>query len=171
MSPRVLASPMHPTQTPSGNSSTRHGSMSALGSTGGSSTHGGGGSVTKSPRTPIIPQQHAKAGTRRNTTYIGKTVRINQGPYKGYVGIVKDATDATARVELHTKCQTINVDLNRLTIQEYAKINLNSILILIFFYSYFIFKSIENFYSNTWWFICYSDSKYWFSDTDGRTWI
>jgi transcription elongation factor SPT5 len=62
------------------------------------------------------PRQQAKPGTRRNTTLIGKTVRISQGPYKGYVGIVKDATDTTARVELHTKCQTINVDLQRLTI-------------------------------------------------------
>ena len=48
-------------------------------------------------------------------------MRITQGPYKGYVGIVKDATDTTARVELHTKCQTISVDLVRLTIIDNAK--------------------------------------------------
>ena len=30
----------------------------------------------------------------------------------GYVGIVKDATESTARVELHTNCKTIAVDLN-----------------------------------------------------------
>ena len=34
----------------------------------------------------------------------------------GYVGIVKDSTDSTARVELHTKCQTINVDKTRLSV-------------------------------------------------------
>ena len=36
------------------------------------------------------------------------------GPYKGYVGIVKDATEDTARVELHTTCTTISVDRTRL---------------------------------------------------------
>ena len=41
-------------------------------------------------------------------------MRIVMGPYKGYVGIVKDATDATARVELHTSCKTISVDRTRL---------------------------------------------------------
>ena len=123
MSPRVLASPMHPTQMNNGGSSSRHGSMSTGGgggggSTGNSSTHGGS-TVGKSPRTPLVSQQQMKPGTRRNTTLIGKTVRITQGPYKGYVGIVKDATDTTARVELHTKCQTISVDLVRLSIVEY----------------------------------------------------
>lgn len=52
----------------------------------------------------------------RDNSIIGKTVKIIQGPYKGYVGIVKDATESTARVELHTKCQTISVDKSRLSI-------------------------------------------------------
>ncbi len=52
----------------------------------------------------------------RDTTIIGKTVRVIQGPYKGYVGIIKDATDTTARVELHTTCKTISVDRQRLSI-------------------------------------------------------
>ena len=34
--------------------------------------------------------------------------------WKGYVGIVKDATESTARVELHTSCKTISVDRTRL---------------------------------------------------------
>jgi len=38
------------------------------------------------------------------------------------VGIVKDATDTTARVELHTTCQTISVDLVRLTVVDSAKV-------------------------------------------------
>uniref|UniRef100_UPI0038D25B2E Transcription elongation factor SPT5 n=1 Tax=Homo sapiens TaxID=9606 RepID=UPI0038D25B2E len=46
---------------------------------------------------------------------IGQTVRISQGPYKGYIGVVKDATESTARVELHSTCQTISVDRQRLT--------------------------------------------------------
>ena len=39
---------------------------------------------------------------------------IAQGPYKGYIGIVKDATETTARVELHSSCNTISVDRSRL---------------------------------------------------------
>ncbi|KAJ9580689.1 hypothetical protein L9F63_024134, partial [Diploptera punctata] len=41
---------------------------------------------------------------------IGQTIKITGGPYKGNVGIVKDATESTARVELHSTCQTISVD-------------------------------------------------------------
>ena len=37
----------------------------------------------------------------RDSTIIGKTVRVIHGPYKGYVGVIKDATESTARVELH----------------------------------------------------------------------
>jgi transcription elongation factor SPT5 len=93
-----------------------------MANTGGSSVNSKG----TSPRTPVAnggAPSHAqmKPGTRRNVTLIGKTVRITQGPYKGYVGIVKVATDATARVELHTKCQTISVDLVRLTIVDLAR--------------------------------------------------
>ena len=51
----------------------------------------------------------------RDLTLIGKTVRIIQGPYKGYIGIVKDATASTARVELNTNCKTISVDKNRVS--------------------------------------------------------
>jgi transcription elongation factor SPT5 len=40
---------------------------------------------------------------------IGQTVTIKKGPYKGLLGIVKEATDTSARVELHTKNKTINV--------------------------------------------------------------
>ena len=52
----------------------------------------------------------------RDSTTIGKTVRVIQGPYIGYVGIIKDATESTARVELHTSCKTISVDRQRLSI-------------------------------------------------------
>lgn len=36
--------------------------------------------------------------------------------HAGYVGIVKDATETTARVELHSSVKTISVDRMRLTI-------------------------------------------------------
>jgi len=32
----------------------------------------------------------------------------------GYIGIVRDATETTARVELHTTCNTISVDISRI---------------------------------------------------------
>ncbi|CAF4350494.1 unnamed protein product, partial [Rotaria sp. Silwood2] len=51
---------------------------------------------------------------RRDTNLIGQTVRISQGPYKGHVGIVKDATVSTFKNELHTKCQTVTVDRNQI---------------------------------------------------------
>lgn len=34
----------------------------------------------------------------------------------GYIGIVKDATETTARVELHSNCKTISVDRSRINI-------------------------------------------------------
>ena len=52
--------------------------------------------------------------TGRDNALISKTVKIIQGPYKGFVGIVKDATETTARVELHAKCLIISVDKMRL---------------------------------------------------------
>ena len=39
---------------------------------------------------------------RRNMEMMYKTVRILSGPMKGYIGFVKDATESTVRVELHT---------------------------------------------------------------------
>lgn len=41
---------------------------------------------------------------------------MSGGWYKGAVGIVKDATAATARVELHSSCQTISVDRNHIAV-------------------------------------------------------
>uniref|UniRef100_A0A1B6GUV3 Spt5 C-terminal domain-containing protein n=1 Tax=Cuerna arida TaxID=1464854 RepID=A0A1B6GUV3_9HEMI len=47
---------------------------------------------------------------RRDRDLIGQIIKITRGPYKGNVGMVKDATESTARVELHSSCQTISVD-------------------------------------------------------------
>ncbi|XP_001947840.1 transcription elongation factor SPT5 [Acyrthosiphon pisum] len=55
-------------------------------------------------------------GVQRDIGLIGQTIRIIVGPYKGDVGIVKDATECTARVELHSSCQTISVDRRNITI-------------------------------------------------------
>lgn len=50
------------------------------------------------------------SGPQRDRELIGQTIKITGGPFKGNVGIVKDATGSTARVELHSTCQTISVD-------------------------------------------------------------
>jgi transcription elongation factor SPT5 len=49
---------------------------------------------------------------------IGQTVTIRKGPWKGLLGIVKDATDTHARVELHTKGKTISVPREQLSFRD-----------------------------------------------------
>ena len=58
--------------------------------------------------------ERADRGRADPKELIDHTVKITQGPYKSHIGIVKDATETTARVELHSKCQTITVDRSRL---------------------------------------------------------
>ena len=70
-------------------------------------------------RTPL--SLSTSTNIRRDTSLIGQTVRISQGPYKGYCGIVKDATESTCKIELHAKCQTITVDRNRIALTTYLK--------------------------------------------------
>ena len=53
---------------------------------------------------------------RSDLDLIGKTIKITQGTYKGYIGIVKDSIGMTARVELHATCQTITVDKQRIVV-------------------------------------------------------
>lgn len=87
MSPRIQ-SPMHP-----------------MG--GGGRGRGGGGGGGR-----------GRGGNRisRDREILGKSIKITGGSYKGAVGIVKDATEATARVELHSSCQTISVDRNHIAV-------------------------------------------------------
>ncbi|TDZ29491.1 Transcription elongation factor SPT5 [Colletotrichum spinosum] len=59
---------------------------------------------------------------------INQTVIIRKGGYKGLLGIVKDATDTHARVELHTKSKTITVPKDHLSFKDKntgAKIDIN----------------------------------------------
>lgn len=39
---------------------------------------------------------------KRDISIIGKSVMINSGPMKSHAGIIKDATEVSAHVELHT---------------------------------------------------------------------
>jgi transcription elongation factor SPT5 len=54
-----------------------------------------------------------RTGGRDKT--IGQTVTVRQGPYKGLLGIIKDATDVTARVELHSNLRTVSLEKSKLT--------------------------------------------------------
>jgi len=49
---------------------------------------------------------------------LGKTITIRKGPYKGLLGIVKDTTDAQARIELHTKNKVITVSKDVISIKD-----------------------------------------------------
>nr|POE77741.1 transcription elongation factor spt5 [Quercus suber] len=58
---------------------------------------------------PMAPPQ-AKGRDR----LIGKTVKITRGPSKGLIGIVKDATNDQAKVELHAKNKIIPIEKAKL---------------------------------------------------------
>ncbi|GMH66254.1 hypothetical protein TrRE_jg785, partial [Triparma retinervis] len=47
---------------------------------------------------------------------ISKTVRIQQGQWKGYVGIVVNATDTHVSVELHSRLKKVNVLRNKVKV-------------------------------------------------------
>uniref|UniRef100_A0A8D2JF13 Transcription elongation factor SPT5 n=1 Tax=Varanus komodoensis TaxID=61221 RepID=A0A8D2JF13_VARKO len=71
--------------------------------------------------TPAFPPGRGTAvpgkGTEasRGRGHLGPLPAGAHGPLLGYIGVVKDATESTARVELHSTCQTISVDRQRLT--------------------------------------------------------
>lgn len=85
MSPR-RSSPMHPSSGGGG------GGVGGFGGGGGGGPGGGRG----------------RGRVSRDRDIIGTTIKITKGPYKGNIGIVKDATQSTARIELHTSCQVRN---------------------------------------------------------------
>ncbi|KAF1810464.1 transcription elongation factor Spt5 [Eremomyces bilateralis CBS 781.70] len=63
---------------------------------------------------PMMPPPRTMGRDRM----IGQTVSIRKGPHKGLLGIVKDATDTMARVELHTKSKTVSVSKDMLLIRD-----------------------------------------------------
>lgn len=58
------------------------------------------------PNGSMAPPPKQNFGRDRS---IGQTVTIRKGGYKGLLGIVKDTTDLSARVELHTKGKIVTV--------------------------------------------------------------
>lgn len=87
---------------------------------GGSVGTGGGGGASVRGDTSTRGARGGRGGGRgggggtRFREIIGNTIKITKGPYKGNIGIVKDATKVTARIELHSSCQTISVDRNHI---------------------------------------------------------
>uniref|UniRef100_A0A8C7JLF1 Transcription elongation factor SPT5 n=1 Tax=Oncorhynchus kisutch TaxID=8019 RepID=A0A8C7JLF1_ONCKI len=66
------------------------------------------------PRSPSIssPMHPGGGGGEWSTAHREHVVTLT---INWYIGVVKDATESTARVELHSTCQTISVDRQRLT--------------------------------------------------------
>ncbi len=62
---------------------------------------------------PAVPATARFAAPRRTDELVAKSVQICGGPYKGFIGIVKDATDVSCRVELHSTFKTITVERSR----------------------------------------------------------
>lgn len=60
-------------------------------------------------------QQNMSAPMRRfRDPLVGETVTIRAGPYKSLMGIVKDATETSARIELHSQSKVVTVPRNYL---------------------------------------------------------
>ena len=66
---------------------------------------------------PRLVSAHSKGRFNNRDPLLSKTVTITGGPFKGYLGIVKDTTETHARVELHTNSRTVNVEKDKLNIQ------------------------------------------------------
>ena len=110
----------------SGLFTTRCVNVATLAAKGGRITASNGPDLTK-----MNPALRMKNGTNGNGAMappktagrdrlLGKTVTVRKGPYKGALGIVKDTTDTSARVELHSKSKVINIDKDSLNVKEYV---------------------------------------------------
>ena len=64
---------------------------------------------------------------------LGRQVKIRRGPHKGNVGLVRDTTDATARIELLAKASVVTVEKDLLTIIEYVSVSSISFIDLLTF--------------------------------------
>lgn len=65
-----------------------------------------------------IPANAFGGRDRQSAALIGKTIRIVKGSYKGHIGIVKDAIQTNARVELHSDCRTITVSMRNIKLAD-----------------------------------------------------
>ena len=79
---------------------------------------GGGADAGMSPFSTPQSQTGGPAGGRgkRDDALIGKTVRIQAGIWKGYLGAVSDATGTHVQVELHSRLKKVMVVRERVTV-------------------------------------------------------
>jgi transcription elongation factor SPT5 len=87
--------------------------------------HNVGPDLTK--MNPALMQQNGRNGqpsmppptrTVGRDKLIGKTVTIAKGPHKGLLGVVKDTTDTTAKVELHAKNKQLTIEKHLLRMKD-----------------------------------------------------
>ncbi|KAF2716451.1 transcription elongation factor Spt5 [Polychaeton citri CBS 116435] len=98
----------------------RHGNVQTVAAKGGRLGNQTGPDLTKmnpamkmqNGGAPVMPPPQTKGRDR----LIGKTVRVKKGPSKGLLGIVRDATDDNATVELHTKKKDIIIPKEKLAV-------------------------------------------------------
>ena len=58
----------------------------------------------------------AARGGRKDDALIGKSVRIQSGQWKGYLGVVADATATHVQVELHSRLKKVSVVRDRVAV-------------------------------------------------------
>lgn len=73
-------------------------------------------SPARSPGGPPRPYggRHNRGGRGGHDSLIGTTVKIRQGPHKGYRGRVKDVKGSFVRVELESQMKEVTVDRNHI---------------------------------------------------------
>lgn len=82
-------------------------------------TRGGGGDPGMSPFSTPQSQTRAgpaAAGRKGQDALVGKTVRIQAGMWKGYLGAVSDATATHVQVELHSRLKKVMVVRERVAV-------------------------------------------------------
>ena len=79
------------------------------------SANDGGASPFNTPRSQGASQGPPGRG-RKDDNLIGKTVRIQAGNWKGYIGTVSDATPTHVQVELHSRLKKVMVGRQKVAV-------------------------------------------------------
>lgn len=101
----------------------RHSNVVTVAAKGGRLGGGAQNGIDLTKMNPALKQNGAPGGgamappvQRGRDRLIGKTVKIRMGQQKGMMGIVKDAGDTSAKVELHGKNKQISISKDALTV-------------------------------------------------------
>ncbi|KAJ2014463.1 transcription elongation factor spt5 [Coemansia sp. S680] len=75
--------------------------------------------ATRTMRPPQAAPRGGRAGAMRGgrDPLVGKTVVATRGPYKGYIGMVKDTTGDNVRVELHSNAKMFSIGRDKLSVK------------------------------------------------------